>query len=57
MDALKNNQLSMPDIIYKTEQGIFEAIEIITDSYGNTDIEAKTMTCELLSVEVTFVHT
>lgn len=57
MDALKNNQLSMPDIVYKTEQGIFEAIEITTDNYGNEEIEAKTMTCELLSVEVTFVHT
>lgn len=57
MDALKNNQLSMPDIIYKTEQNTFEAIEITTDNYGNEEIEAKTMTCELLSVEVTFVHT
>lgn len=57
MDALKNNQLSMPDVIYKTEQGTFEAIEVTTDNYGNEEIESKTMTCELLSVEVTFVHT
>lgn len=57
VDALQNNQLSMPDIIYKTELGTWEAIEITTDSYGNEEIEAKTMTCELLSVEVTFVHT
>lgn len=57
IDALKNNQLSMPDIVYKTEQGTYEAIEITTDNYGNEEIEAKTMTCELLSVEVTFVHT
>ncbi len=57
MDALKNNQLSMPDVIYKTEQGTFEAVEITTDNYGNEEIESKTMTCELLSVEVTFVHT
>lgn len=56
-DALKNNQLSMPDIVYKTEQGTYEAIEIVTDNYGNEEIEAKTMTCELLSIEVTFVHT
>ena len=55
--ALQNNQLSMPDIIYKTELGTWEAIEITTDSYGNEEIESKTMTCELLSVEVTFVHT
>lgn len=57
VEALQNNQLSMPDIIYKTEQGTWEAIEITTDSYGNEEIETKTMTCELLSVEVTFVHT
>ena len=47
----------MPDIIYKTEFGTYEAVEITTDNYGNEEIEAKTMTCELLSVEVTFVHT
>lgn len=57
IDALKNNQLSMPDIIYKTEQGIFEAVEITTDNYGNAEIDSKIMTCELLSIEVTFVHT
>lgn len=57
MDSLKNNQLSMPDIVYKTEQGTYEAIEVITDNYGNEEIETKTMTCELLSIEVTFVHT
>lgn len=57
IDALQNNQLSMPDIIYKTEQGTFEAIEITTDNYGNTEIDSKLMTCELLSIEVTFVHT
>lgn len=57
MDALKNNQLSMPDVIYKTELGTYEAIEVTTDNYGNEEIESKTMTCELLSVEVTFVHT
>lgn len=56
MDALKNNQLSFPDIIYKTEQNTYEAIEITTDNYGNEIIESKTMTCELLSIEVTFVH-
>lgn len=57
MSALKNNQLSMPDIVYKTEQNTYEAIEVITDNYGNEEIESKTLTCELLSIEVTFVHT
>ena len=57
IDALKSNQLSMPDIVYKTEQGVYEAIEITTDNYGNAEIEAKELTCELLSIEITFVHT
>ena len=57
VDALQNNQLSMPDNICKTEQGTREAIEITTDSYGDEELEPKTMTCEFLSVEVTFVHT
>ena len=57
VDALKNNQLSMPDIIYQTEQGTYEAIEVVTDNYRNEEIESKAMTCELLSLEVTFVHT
>lgn len=57
VDALKSNQLSMPDVIYKTEQGVYEAVEIITDNYGQEELQAKELTCELLSVEVTFVHT
>lgn len=56
MDALKGHQLSMPDIIYKTELGTYEAIEVTTDNYGSQELELKSMTCELLSVEVTFVH-
>ena len=57
VDALKNNQLSMPDIIYQTEQETYEAIEVVTDNYGNEEIESKAMTCELLSLKVTFVPT
>lgn len=57
MTALQNNQLSMPDIVYKTELGTYEAIEIITSNYGEEEIESKTLTCELLSIELTFVHT
>lgn len=56
LDALRNDNLSMPDIVYKTEQGTFESIEVITDNYGNTEIDSKILTCELLSIEVTFVH-
>lgn len=56
MDALKNNQLSMPDIIFKTEMDTYEAIEVYTDNYGNTEIDSKIMTCELLSIEINLVQ-
>lgn len=56
LDALQNNQISLPDIVYKTEQGTFEAIEITTDSYGRAEIDSKLLTCELLSLEITFVE-
>ena len=57
VDALKSSQLSMPDIIYQTAQGTFEAIEITTDNYSQEEINGKAATCELLSIEITFVHT
>lgn len=56
LDALQNNQISLPDIVYKTEQGTYEAIEITTDSYGRAEIDSKLLTCELLSIEITFVE-
>lgn len=56
LDALQNNQLSLPDIVYKTEQGTYEAIEITTDSYGREEIDSKLMTCKLLNIEITFVE-
>lgn len=57
MEGIKNHTLSMPDVVYKTEQGTYLAIEITTDSYGQAEIDAKIETCELLGLEVTFVHT
>lgn len=57
LDSLRQGKLSMPDIIYKTEQGTYLAIEVTTDSYGNAEIDAKLETCELLNIEVQFVHT
>ena len=56
LDALQNNQISLPDVVYKTEQGTYEAIEITTDSYGRAEIDSKILTCELLSIEITFVE-
>jgi hypothetical protein len=57
LDGLKTHSLSMPDIIYKTQEGTFVAIEVITNSYGQDEIDCKLETCHLLDVEVTLVHT
>lgn len=56
MDALKHNQLSMPDIVYKTEQGTLMAIEVVTDNYGNQEITAKLETAEILGAEIIIVQ-
>lgn len=58
LEALNNNQLSMPDVIYKSESnpGMIIAIEVITDNYGNEEISAKLETAELLGIEIQIVE-
>ncbi|SEW31692.1 hypothetical protein [[Clostridium] fimetarium] len=53
-DAMSNNELSMPDILYVSAGQTF-AIECITETYTQTQIDNKIMTCELLNIEITFV--
>lgn len=40
-EQLENREISMPDCSYVTEQGIEVAYEVITNSYGIAEIEAK----------------
>ncbi len=58
LDAIQNNTLSMPDIIYKNEStGLMEAIEVVTDAYGKEEIQAKLDTADKMGIEITIVHT
>lgn len=57
MDAIRTQSLSMPDIIYKTEAGTYEAIEVVTDAYGNEEVQSKIETCEKMGISVEIVHT
>lgn len=56
-DAYTNQTLSMVDIVYKNEQGAIIACEIITDNYGNEEINSKIEFANLLDIELVIVHT
>lgn len=57
LDAIRTQSLSMPDIIYKSEAGTYEAIEVVTDAYGNEEIQSKIETCEKMGISIEIVHT
>lgn len=49
---LDQGTMSMPDIIYTTEEGVMFAFETITDNYGNIEIQAKEETCDFLNIQI-----
>lgn len=49
---LDQGTMSMPDIIYTTEEGVIVAFETITDNYGNIEIQAKEETCDFLNIQI-----
>lgn len=57
LDAIRTQSLSMPDIIYTTDAGTYEAIEVITDAYGKDEIQSKIETCEKMGISIEIVHT
>lgn len=40
-EQLDNGGISMPDCVYTTEQGVEVAFEVVTNSYGRAELEAK----------------
>lgn len=40
-DMLRNHEISMPDAAYTTEGGDEVAFEVITNNYGEAEIQAK----------------
>lgn len=51
-EMLQEGLISVPDFMYTSKEGIEIAYEVITDSYGKAQIEAKERACEILEVQL-----
>lgn len=51
-ELLDQGTMSMPDIVYTTEEGVTMAFETITNNYGEVDIVAKQETCTFIKAEL-----
>lgn len=51
MELWKKGAISAVDYLVTTKTGMVQAFEITTGNYGQTEIEAKEMCCELLEVQ------
>lgn len=51
----ENKQLSAPDMVYTTENGVEIAYEVITNNYGVEEIQAKENTITLLKAKLEMV--
>lgn len=49
---LQEGLISVPDLMYTSKEGIEIAYEVVTDSYGKEQIEAKERACEILEVQL-----
>lgn len=56
-NAIDNQTLSFPDMLYFKQDGTVQAIEIITNNYKQEHIESKTQTAELLNIKINIIHT
>lgn len=50
-EQLEQGQISMPDCSYTSEKGVEIAYEIITNNYGQQEIEAKEKFVEIMKLE------
>lgn len=51
-ELLNQGQMSMPDIVYTTTEGVTIAFETTTNNYGIEEIQAKEETCQFLNIEL-----
>lgn len=56
-NAIDNQNISLPDILYFKQDGTVQAVEIITNNYKQEHIESKTQTAELLNIKINIIHT
>ena len=53
-DMMKNREISMPDCSYTTTGGITITFEVITNSYGRTEIQAKEQYAEVMNTTIEY---
>ena len=53
---MQNHKLSMPDFIYTSTEGELIAVEIVTSSYSQEDIDMKLETAALLQIQIEIVQ-
>jgi DNA-binding PadR family transcriptional regulator len=51
-DKLQDGRLSMPDAVYTRSDGISVAFEVVTNNYGQSELEAKEQAAEALGAEI-----
>lgn len=51
-DKLQDGRLSMPDAVYTRSDGVSVAFEVITNNYGQAELEAKEQAAEALGAEM-----
>lgn len=56
-DRLTEGQISMPDAVYTTAEGVTVAYEVITAHYGQEEIEAKAEAAEILGASIEYHRT
>ena len=56
LQTMQEHKLSMPDFIYTTSAGETIAVEIVTSSYSQEDIDLKIETASLLKIQIEIVQ-
>ena len=56
LEAMQNHKLSMPDFIYTSTEGELIAVEIVTSSYSQEDIDMKLETAAHLQIQIEIVQ-
>lgn len=51
-EMLDQGQLSMPDIVYVSTEGVTIGFDTITNNYGKTEIQAKEEACNFLEIQL-----
>lgn len=56
-DKLQDGRLSMPDAVYTRSDGVSVAFEVVTNNYGQAELEAKEQAAEALGSEIELQRT